>query len=79
MNSTVRYKVVKDYDRIERNKFWLEDMLSNTNNIQNDMLISELYSVKTALDDYESRKKDRDYFTLFAKIEFLHNIYLSSI
>lgn len=54
-------------------------MSSDTNNIQNVMLISELYSVKTDLDDYESRKKDRDYFTLLAKIEFLHNIYLNSI
>ena len=52
-------------------------MLKNTDSISNKGLVYELNKVKTRLNS--SKEVDKEYYALFAKIEFLHNKYLSHI
>lgn len=78
---TVVYKKVKDFDRIERNKVWLETMLGvESILVDYPELLSELKSLDSHLKELEEKgKKNKEYYLSIAKIEFLHDKYLDLV
>ena len=91
----VVYKQVRGFNRIERNKVWLDTMIEvlSHDGIEKEEVCSEynttiskteiyksLTTVKERLDLLESSKRKRkEYYLLMAKIEFLHDKYLQLI
>lgn len=81
--STTGYKKVKDFNRISRNESWLTSMLSSLEPLKNDEKFKAIYtnlkSLQTDISNYDfSKSKDRKHlYFLYAKIEFLHNEFLS--
>lgn len=93
----VRYEKVKDYNRIERNKVWLDKMLESTSDTdlwrgtrENNVNVLDIYEVSALRDtlvklkeeiDLEAKctkgKYSKKYYLLMARIEFLHDEYLS--
>ena len=82
-NSSVGYKKVKSFDRIKRNKAWLSSMLETLKPIKDKSEFSSLYqkldNLKTDIDAHDSGSlSDRKHlYFQYAKIEFLHNEFLS--
>lgn len=81
-NQLIHFKKVKSYDRIKRNFYWLESMIShmevmNLNNEQA-VLYKQLIDVKAKFDG-SIKRNTADYYRQVAKIEFLHNKYLNLI
>ena len=82
-NSSVGYKKVKSFDRIKRNKAWLSSMLETLKPIKDKSEFSSLYqkldNLKTDIDAHDSSSlSDRKHlYFQYAKIEFLHNEFLS--
>lgn len=84
MGETVVYKSVKDYNRIERNKVWLESMLGVCDKLKDNTiyknLIDELIKTKDLINSLEiAGHKGKGYYLLMAKIEFLHDKYLELV
>lgn len=81
--STTGYKKVKNFNRISRNESWLISMLSSLEPLKNDekfkAIYTDLKSLQTDISKYDfSRGRDRKHlYFLYAKIEFLHNEFLS--
>lgn len=82
-NSTVGYKKVKDFNRISRNESWLISMLSSLEPLKDDEKFKAIYmnlkSLQTDISNYDfSKSRDRKHlYFQYAKIEFLHNEFLS--
>lgn len=82
-NSSVGYKKVKSFDRIKRNKAWLSSMLETLKPIKDKSEFSSLYqkldNLKTDIDahDFGSLSDRKHLYFQYAKIEFLHNEFLS--
>ena len=81
MGENVIYKKVKSYDRIERNKVWLDAMLEILKyNDDHTDLYNILEDVSNTIKKYElSGSKGKNYYTNIAKIEFLHDRYLRDV
>lgn len=81
--SGVAYKKVKSFDRIKRNKAWLFSMLETLKPIKDKTEFSILYqkldNLKTYIDvhDFGSLSDRKHLYFQYAKIEFLHNEFLS--
>lgn len=81
--SGIAYKKVKSFDRIERNKAWLSSMLETLKPIKDKPEFSILYqkldNLKTDIDSHDfGYLGDRKHlYFQYAKIEFLHNEFLS--
>ena len=81
MGENVIYTKVKSYDRIERNKVWLDSMLevleySEGHKDLYNILVDLSSSIKKA--EVEGRK-NKSYYLDIAKIEFLHDKYLQIV
>lgn len=82
-NSSIGYRKVKSFDRIKRNKAWLSSMLEALKPIKDRSEFSSLYlkldSLKTDIDAYnfDSLSDRKHLYFQYAKIEFLHNEFLS--
>jgi hypothetical protein len=85
MSETVYLEQVTSYDRIERNKYWLDSMLNNIETMQrsgitmDEPLLHELEKVNSELKAFSKYSKSKDYYYCIAKIEFLHNKYLEEL
>lgn len=81
--SSVGYRKVKSFDRIKRNKAWLSSMLETLKPIKDKPEFSILYqkldNLKTDIDSHDfGYLSDRKHlYFQYAKIEFLHNEFLS--
>lgn len=75
----VHFKKVKSYDRIKRNFFWLDSMISNMKvmdlNTEQKALYERLKNLKLVFDTSKQHNTS-EYYRQVAKIEFLHNEYL---
>lgn len=81
-NQLVHFKKVKSYDRIKRNFYWMESMISHMEvmdlNTEQAVLYKQLIDLKSNFDG--SIKCDTaEYYRQVAKIEFLHNKYLNLV
>lgn len=82
-NSSIGYRKVKSFDRIKRNEAWLSSMLETLKPIKNkpefSILYQKLYNLKTDIDvhDFGSLSDRKHLYFQYAKIEFLHNEFLS--
>lgn len=82
-NSSIGYKKVKSFDRIKRNEAWLSSMLETLKPIKDKPEFSILYqkldNLKTDIDvhDFGSLSDRKHLYFQYAKIEFLHNEFLS--
>lgn len=82
-NSSIGYRKVKSFDRIKRNEAWLSSMLETLKPIKNKSEFSSLYqklnNLKTDIDshDFDSLSDRKHLYFQYAKIEFLHNEFLS--
>lgn len=81
LNEAVVFRKVKDFNRIERNKVWLDTMLGV---LDKDFHLSDLHSETIKLSDElkkleDSGRLDKTYYLLIAKIEFLHDKYLELV
>lgn len=78
-NQLVHFKKVKSYDRIKRNFFWLDSMISNMKvmdlNTEQKALYERLKDLKLVFDTSKQHNTS-EYYRQVAKIEFLHNEYL---
>lgn len=78
-NQLVHFKKVKSYDRIKRNFFWLDSMISSMEamdlNTKQAILYKQLIELKSNFDG-SIRHNISEYYRQVAKIEFLHNEYL---
>lgn len=78
-NQLVHFKKVKSYDRIKRNFFWLDSMISSMEamdlNTKQAILYKQLIELKSNFDG-SIRHNTSEYYRQVAKIEFLHNEYL---
>lgn len=94
LGETVVYKKVKDFNRIERNKVWLDTMLEVLEHYNSEEGVSSVYGnivnknevLNTLKDTKEklnllesSGRKRKEYYLLMAKIEFLHDKYLQLV
>ena len=83
MGDTVTYKKVKDYNRIQRNKVWLETMLGVLDKEEGLDAFGLRRELKVLSDSIkfmeESGKKGKSYYLSMSKIEFLHDKYLQII
>lgn len=81
--SSVGYRKVKSFDRIKRNKAWLSSMLETLKPIKDKPEFSILYqkldNLKTDIDahDFGLLSDRKHLYFQYAKIEFLHNEFLS--
>lgn len=75
----VHFKKVKSYDRIKRNFFWLDSMISSMEamdlNTRQAILYKQLIELKSNFDG-SIKHNTSEYYRQVAKIEFLHNEYL---
>ena len=78
----VHFKKVTSYDRIKRNFFWLDSMISSMEvmdlNTKQAILYKQLIELKSNFDG-SIRHNTSEYYRQVAKIEFLHNKYLRLI
>lgn len=78
-NQLVYFKKVKSYDRIKRNLYWLDSMISNMKvmdlNTEQKALYERLKDLKLIFDTSKQHNTS-EYYRNVAKIEFLHNEYL---
>lgn len=78
---SVKFSQVKDYNRIDRNMYWLKSMLDTIDGMQDSGKLSSVYTslaklkAQLSLDTLHSK----DYYMHIAKIEFLHDEYLKAI
>lgn len=81
MGDTVSYKKVKDFNRIQRNKVWLESMLGVLDTQEGFYdLKKELRILSDNIKSMEeSGKKGKSYYLSISKIEFLHDKYLQLV
>lgn len=81
-NQLIHFKKVKSYDRIKRNFYWLDSMISHMEVLDLDTkqatLYKQLIDLKASFDG-SIKHNTADYYRQVAKIEFLHNKYLSVI
>ena len=81
-NQLIHFKKVKSYDRIKRNFFWLDSMISHMEvmdlNEELVVLYKQLIDVKAKFDG-SIKHNTAEYYRQVAKIEFLHNKYLNLI
>lgn len=81
-NQLIHFKKVKSYDRIKRNFYWLESMISHMEvmdlNAEQADLYKQLIDVKSKFDG-SIKQNSAEYYRQVAKIEFLHNKYLKLI
>lgn len=81
-NQLVHFKRVKNYDRIKRNFYWMESMISHMEvmdlNKEQAVLYKQLIDLKANFDG-SIKHNTTEYYRQVAKIEFLHNKYLSLI
>lgn len=78
--SSVGYKKVKSFDRINRNKAWLSSMLETLKPIKDKSEFSILYQKLDSLKKDIELSGDRQHlYFQYAKIEFLHNEFLSLV
>ena len=81
-NQLIHFKKVKSYDRIKRNFFWLDSMISHMEvmdlNEELVVLYKQLIDVKVKFDG-SIKHNTAEYYRQVAKIEFLHNKYLNLI
>lgn len=81
-NQLVHFKKVKSYDRIKRNFFWLDSMISHMEvmdlDIEQTMLYKWLIELKSNFDG-SIKHNTSEYYRQVAKIEFLHNKYLKLV
>lgn len=81
-NQLIHFKKVKSYDRIKRNFYWLDSMISHMEvmdlNNEQAVLYKQLIDVK-AMFDGSIKHNTADYYRQVAKIEFLHNKYLKLV
>lgn len=76
----VGYKKVKSFDRIKRNKAWLSSMLETLKPIKDKPEFSILYQKLDSLKkDIEINSDRQHLYFQYAKIEFLHNEFLSLV
>lgn len=82
-DSSIGYRKVKSFDRIKRNEAWLSSMLEALKPIKDKPEFSSLYqkldNLKTDIDvhDFGSLSDRKHLYFQYAKIEFLHNEFLS--
>lgn len=81
-NQLVHFKKVKSYDRIKRNFFWLDSMISRMEvmdlGIEQAVLYKRLIELKSNFDG-SIKHNTSEYYRQVAKIEFLHNEYLKLV
>ena len=78
-NQLVHFKKVKSYDRIKRNFFWLDSMISSMEaNTRQAILYKQLIELKSNFDG-SIKHNTSEYYRQVAKIEFLHNEYLKLV
>lgn len=81
-NQLVHFKKVKSYDRIKRNFFWLDSMISHMEvmnlGIEQAVLYKRLIELKSKFDG-SIKHNTPEYYRQVAKIEFLHNEYLKLV
>lgn len=81
-NQLIHFKKVKNYDRIKRNFYWLESMISHMEvmdlNREQAVLYKQLIDVKANFDG-SIKHNTAEYYRQVAKIEFLHNKYMRLI
>lgn len=81
-NQLVHFKKVKSYDRIKRNFFWLDSMISHMEvmdlDVKQAVLYKRLIELKSNFDG-SIKHNTPEYYRQVAKIEFLHNEYLKLI
>ena len=81
-NQLVYFKKVKSYDRIKRNFFWLDSMISSMEVMdlseKHAVLYKQLIELKSNFDG-SIKYNTSEYYRQVAKIEFLHNEYLRLI
>lgn len=81
-NQLVHFKKVKSYDRIKRNFFWLDSMISHMGvidlGIEQAVLYKRLIELKSNFDG-SIKHNTPEYYRQVAKIEFLHNEYLKLV
>lgn len=77
----VKYRVENNFKRIERNKVWLDNMISvikDSNIDRYNDIYNSLIDVNDKINFYEKRGfKNKDYYIQLSKVEFLHDEYLS--
>lgn len=72
----VSYSKVKDFDRIERNKVWLDTMIRSLKESKStSILLGKLESLKTEIEVCSNKSKK---YQLYARIEFLRDEYVNT-
>jgi hypothetical protein len=83
MSESVSLKQVTNYNRLERNRYWLDSMLKNVKLLENkglpvnEQLILALNDINEKLPSMDSTSKD--YYYSMAEVEFLHDKYLEEL
>lgn len=79
----IKYKKIKSFDRIKRNEYWLQSMIDTLNSLKQSGKNVDCEFIKDLVDlqNEISRcsKRSKRWYTLIAKIEFMHDKYKSII
>lgn len=76
----IKYKKIKSYDRIKRNKYWLDSMLDSLNILQKSGkkidtdFVNALANLHSNIENCKEHSKE--WYRYIAKIEFMHDKYL---
>lgn len=79
----IKYKKIKSYDRIKRNKYWLSSMLDSLTMLQKSGKEIDI-DFANALVDLNSdinncKERSKEWYRYIAKIEFMHDRYLKEL
>lgn len=79
----IKYKKIKSYDRVKRNKYWLQSMIDTLTSLQQSGKQIDENFAKSLVDlkyDLENCKEhSKEWYSLVAKIEFMHDRYIHSL
>lgn len=79
----IKYKKIKSYDRVKRNKYWLQSMIDTLTSLQQSGKQIDENFAKSLVDlkcDLETCKEhSKEWYSLVAKIEFMHDRYIRSM
>lgn len=79
----ISYRKIRSFDRIKRNKYWLQSMIDTLTSLQQSGEDVDVAFAKSLVDLQASlescRERSKEWYTLIAKIEFMHDKYIKLV